>query len=151
MSVATADEPFWMALARREIGIKEIPGPGNHPRVLEYLSFTRLAPKHQQDETPWCSGFMCFVFECSDIASTKSAAARSWEDWGEGRTKLEPGCVVVFSRGPNPAHGHVGLYTRDDPHNPLNIMVIGGNQNNRVCEASYPKERIVAIRWPRVQ
>lgn len=45
----------WLKIARQELGIKEVAGIWNNPRVVEYLKSTTLgSPDNQKDETPWC-------------------------------------------------------------------------------------------------
>ena len=57
-----------------------------------------------------------------------------------------PGCVVVYWRDkPEGWTGHVHLYVREDEKH---IYGIGGNQGNKVCEAPFPKDRVLAFRWP---
>lgn len=46
----------WLDLAEAEIGIKEVPGTGDNPRVLEYHSATSYGAPH--DSVPWCSSFI---------------------------------------------------------------------------------------------
>ncbi len=140
------EEPIWMLAARREIGVKERPGHQDHPRVVEYLQHTRIIPALQHDETPWCSAYVCFVMEKSDIASTRSAAARSWLKWGEELTTPVPGCIAVLTREGHPGSGHVGFYVgrREDGK----ILLLGGNQNNQVCVRPYAADRVISYRWP---
>ncbi len=140
-------EPIWMARARREIGVKERPGQQHNTRILEYHNATRLHA--DEDEVPWCSAFVCWVMEGSDIASTRSAAARSWLAWGEKLDAPRAGCVVILSRHSpdNPKSAHVGFYVGGDDHS---IHVLGGNQANQVCVRAYEKDRVLGYRWPLV-
>lgn len=141
------EEPIWMARARREIGVKERPGKAENTRILEYHAATRLQAK--ADEVPWCSAFVCWVMEGTDIASTRSAAARSWLTWGRGLTKPQLGCVVVFSRASadNPNAAHVAFYAGEQDGK---ILALGGNQANSVCIRAYDADRVRAYRWPDV-
>lgn len=143
-----SDEPIWITRARREVGVKERPGTAENPRILEYHATTRLRAK--RDEVPWCSAFVCWVFEGLGIASTRSAAARSWATWGRALAKPEPGCVVVLDRQApdNPNAAHVGFYLGDD--GPDRILVLGGNQGNAVSVRPYPRAKVLGWRWPEV-
>ena len=54
-----------LALAVGQLGVKEIPGPKHHPKVLEYLSGcmrdgVAIGKWLQTDETPWCAAFACW-------------------------------------------------------------------------------------------
>jgi hypothetical protein len=59
------------------------------------------------------------------------------------------GCILVFSRLPNPAHGHVGFWdssgAEDDD---WYYNVLSGNQNNRVMVKPYQKSRFIGAYWP---
>lgn len=144
-AVSAADSPEWLLTAKAEIGTAEVRGEVHNPRVVEYHSTTGLSA--QDDETPWCSSFVNWVFEQEGIAGTDSAAARSWEDWGRPLERLVYGCVVVFWRGdPNGWQGHVGFYVGHDDQG--RILVLGGNQGNAVSIYPYPVRRLVAMRWP---
>ena len=48
----------WMAIARKKLGIHEVPGPRANAFILECLRSTTIGrPDKQSDETPWCSAF----------------------------------------------------------------------------------------------
>jgi uncharacterized protein (TIGR02594 family) len=135
----------WLAVAQREeeSGVVEIAGDGNNRRILEYHSATLL--KATSDLTPWCSSFACWTMERGGYRSTRSAAARSWLRWGTpSAAKL--GAVAVFQRGLNPNAGHVAYYIASDGPR---ILVLGGNQNNRVCRTWYKAAALLGYRWPR--
>lgn len=135
-------EPPWLPIALGELGVQEVGGTTNHPRVLEYLqSCELLAPSLQQkDETPWCAAFVNWCMEQAGIEGTNSARARDWLHWGEAQSTPTRGCVVVFSRG---AGGHVGFYLGEtDTH----IEVLGGNQRNAVNVLYYSKHRVLGYR-----
>lgn len=141
------DDTVWMARARREIGIKERVGHKHNPRILEYHSATRLHA--DEDEVPWCSSFVCWVMEGSDIASTRSAAARSWLAWGTDLAEPRYGCIVVLERKmmANPNAAHVGFYVGPGDTDG-SIQVLGGNQANQVCIRLYERSKVLAYRWP---
>ena len=134
--------PPWLTVALAEIGTVEMPGAANNSRILDYHRVTTL--KAGSDSVPWCSAWACWVMEQAGIRSTRSAAARSWQSWGE---PVSPrlGCVVVLSRGSNPAQGHVGflLDRRDNV-----LFLLGGNQSDRVCIAQYGTSGVLGYRWP---
>jgi uncharacterized protein (TIGR02594 family) len=134
---------FGMAMQEMAIGIDEIPGPEDNPRIVGYHRSTTLAAA--DDETPWCSSFVNWCMEQAALQGTKSASARSWLRWGQELSMPRRGCVVVLSRGNNPQEGHVGFYFDDAGDR---ILVLGGNQSNRVNVSSYPKARVLSYRWP---
>jgi uncharacterized protein (TIGR02594 family) len=125
-------EPYWVSRARREIGVKALDGPLSNPRIIEYNQFTTL--KALDDNIPWCSAFLCWVFENEGIPSTKNALAMSWLDWGDPIDKPIEGCVVVIKRDGSPTAGHVALYVGEFPGH---LELLGGDQNNQVCVESF--------------
>ena len=93
-------------IAQSQYGVEEIPGDEHHPQIIEYFTHTELAA--MTDETAWCSAFANWVIDKAGLHGTNSARARSWEAWGDQITdQPQSGDVVVFSRGNNPALGHV--------------------------------------------
>lgn len=134
---------FWYEHALKDIGLEEIVGEKDNPRIVEMHSYTTLHA--DDDETSWCSSAMnCWMAECK-LPYTGSAAARSWLNWGVKLEEPREGCVVVLSRGTNPAHGHVGFYTGD--HGNM-IQCYGGNQDNRCRISFFPKSKVLGYRWP---
>lgn len=131
--------PDWLAIAKKEIGIKEIMN-GDNPRIVEYHSATTLAAV--EDSVYWCASFVCWCLESAGIQSTKSAWAKSYLSWGYPMDKPETGCIVIFTRGTG---GHVGFYTGEDKEY---IYVLGGNQGDQVNISPYSKANFLGYRWP---
>ncbi len=140
------DDPPWLSIARREIGVKERPGSAHHPRILQYHASTRL--RATTDEVPWCAAYVCWCLEQAGITSTRSAAAASYRTWGQS-CELKDGAVVVFGKSDPDAAGtgHVAFCVGVDGDD---VLVLGGNQRNSVNVSRRPRSRIVAIRWPLV-
>lgn len=138
-------DPAWLKLAKAELGVAEIPGEKDNPRVVEYFKDAGHGWV-KDDETAWCAGFVGAMLERSGYASSKSLAARSYLTWGKTIKKPKQGCVVVFSRGnPNGWTGHVGFWVGETAHY---VLVLGGNQSNKVSIAKYPKSRLLGYRVP---
>lgn len=139
-----SDEPVWLTIARREIGVRERHGDAHNSRILQYHDATRLHAK--ADEVPWCAAFVCWVLERAGFASTRSAAAASYATYGQP-CELVPGAIVVFGKADPDAGGtgHVAFCVGVDGED---VLVLGGNQNDQVNIARRPKSRIVAVRWP---
>ena len=131
-------EPYRLAL--KELGQKEIPGHDDNERIVYYHSFTTL--KATDDETPWCSSFVCCMSELAGFISTRSARARSWIDFGtQGIGKL--GDLAVFTRQ---SGGHVAFVNKDYMKGADYIECLGGNQNNSVCIKLYPAKNLITFR-----
>lgn len=134
----------WMRAAEGEIGVAEVEGAKHNPRIIEYHRACTL--KATEDEIPWCSSFANWVMLQVSIKGTRDARARSWLNWGVAIDEPIFGCIVVFSRPPNPASGHVAFYVGKATNG--RIRVLGGNQSNRVSIASYDPGRVLGYRLP---
>lgn len=140
------DSP-WMKIARKEMGVSEIPGPRNNPRIIEYHDATELSSN--DENTSWCSSFVNWCMKKAGIKGTKSAAARSWLKWGrEPKSDDEfEGCVTVLWRGdPDGWQGHVGFL---DDWDDDSVCLLGGNQGNKVSRAWFPVEKVLGYRVPK--
>ncbi len=138
-------EPEWLAIARQELGVAELPGANHNQRILEYHSKTGL--QAGSDEVAWCSSFVNWCMDKAGITGTRSAAARSWATWGKELEAPQPGCIVVFRRYDpnNPSAGHVAFFVRKRA--PL-VDVLGGNQSNSVRMSGYALSDVLTYRWP---
>ena len=140
--------PKWYRTAKREMddGTVEVPGATEHnPRILEYHA--SVTGGFDENEIPWCSSFVNWCMEQSDIPGTNSAAARSWEKWGKKLGTPKTGAVAVFWRdSKTSSKGHVGFYVKE---NSTHVSVLGGNQGDRISIDQYPKARLLGYRWPK--
>lgn len=135
----------WLLRARKYIGVREIPGRQHNPLIVRM--WERIKAAFRDDETPWCAAFVGSVLELCNIQSTRSAAARSYQTWGVKIDRPIPGCIVVFWRGsPRSYSGHVGFVTGITKMGQL--VVLGGNQGDVVCEKAFDRSRVVSYRWP---
>lgn len=127
------------------LGIAEVPGAQHNPAILRFARDSGVE-WIEDDETPWCATFIGSVLAGLGIPATGSAMARSYETWGEEVPLhlAQPGDIVVLWRGsPSARSGHVGVLVRLEG---AAVVLRGGNQGNRVSDARYPVERIVAVR-----
>jgi uncharacterized protein (TIGR02594 family) len=138
------DTPPWLDKAFHELGVKELPGPADNPRIVEYHKTTSL--KASDDEVAWCSSFVNFCMSQAGTKGSGSAAARSWMQWGKALDEPRRGCVVVLKRGTNPANGHVAFFLQSRG---AMLELLGGNQGNQVKIQSFPKSQLLGFRWPR--
>ena len=136
-------EPIWLQCARKELGVKETKGKTHTKRILDYHQATTL--KATDDETAWCSAFVCWCLEACGIKSTRSAAARSYLSFGKRISEPTVGCIVVFQRGDSAWQGHVGFVVGWDK---TSISCLGGNQKDSVCIEKYPRSKVLGFRMP---
>lgn len=93
--------------------------------------------------TPWCAAFANAILIEAGYKGTGSFMARSFLNWGKAVSSPRKGDIVVFSRG-KPPSGHVAFYMKDYGRD--HILVLGGNQRDKVCIQSYPKSRVLGYR-----
>lgn len=136
-------DPLWMRIARKHIGVKEVPGPRHNATIIRWLR--DLKAWWAEDETPWCG---TFVAHCLQEAGVNIPVhwyrAKGWEQFGSllRRERLAPGAILVFERH---GGGHVGFYAGEDRNY---FYVLGGNQANGVNIMKLAKSRCIASRWP---
>ncbi len=92
----------------------------------------------------WCANFMNMVLQRSGHQTTGSNMARSFASYGRRVSGPQVGAIAVMSRGKR--GGHVGVVSGIDADG--NPIVISGNHNRRVAEATYSKSRIYAYVMP---
>lgn len=135
-------ELTWVEEARKYIGAAEIPGERHEPKILQWWKAIRRSGI-KDDETPWCAAFVGGCLEAIGLRSTRFESAKSYMSWGVPIESAIYGCVVIFSRD---GGGHVGFVVGKDVKGRL--MVLGGNQGNKVSIAAFDPARVVGYRWP---
>ncbi len=147
--------PYQIAREELALGVQEVPGKADNPRIVAYHASTNGGPA--PDELAWCSSFVNWCVRQSGLQGTNNKWAMSWHDdgWGTDVTQTpQEGDIVVFRRdGAAEPGGHVGFFVADAG---AGVLVLGGNQGNRVSIAAYPKNgvlggysyRLLSIRRP---
>lgn len=134
-----------LEVAINEFGIKEIKGAKHNERIIQYAKESGFSWIND-DETPWCSTFLNWVAKQANLQTSKSAAARSWQNIGFETKEPEPGDIVVFWRENILSHlGHVGIYLGFSSDQ-TRVYVLGGNQADAVSISAYPAERVLSFR-----
>lgn len=157
----SAEEPKWLRLARAELGRAEIRGRLHNDAIVDYWRQAGIQRRDGttwepgNDETPWCAAFLGAMLANVGIEGSHSALARSYQNWGEAVqtgegdfrwASIPLGAIVVLNRpGAGPRFGHVAFASGAAERS---VRLVGGNQNDAVTEAWFPKTRIVAVRWP---
>lgn len=138
-------EPAWLREARKYLGLRELSGARHEKEILKF--FTDAGhPEIRNDETAWCAAFINAVLKRTGYKGTQRLDARSFQNFGQKLSEPRIGCIVVFKRGNSSWQGHVAFYLGETP---THIRVLGGNQNNSVSIANYPKKDLLAYRWPK--
>lgn len=139
----TQAEPTWLAAARADIGLREIPGAPTAPKIAGWLK--QLRAWWSDDETPWCGVAVAAWMQAAGIGPLPRhwMRARAWAEWGQPLAYPAHGCVVVFARQ---GGGHVGLLVGEDAAG--NLLILGGNQGDAVNVRAFPRARVLAYRWP---
>jgi uncharacterized protein (TIGR02594 family) len=139
-------DPVWLAKARSYLGLKEIPGKHHSPTILGW--WKKLKDAIRDDETPWCGGYVGGVLaECGLPVVKSPAGARNWLNLPKVLDRPAYGCIVVFWRGKKSGwSGHVGFLVGKDQKG--NLMILGGNQGNKVSIKPFSPSRVLGYRWP---
>lgn len=139
--------PAWMKHATSQIGVVEGAGAKNNPTVVGYYAESGNAGI-KSDDVAWCAAFVGAMLKRAGIKGSGSLAARSYETWGEPVPKAAPlyGCIGVKKRVGGAAwQGHVGYVVAA---NATHVWLLGGNQNDAVNIARFPRADFTAFRWP---
>lgn len=140
---AKVNEPRYLKIARQYIGVKEVPGPKHNSVIQGWLKSLKLW--WNDDETAWCGVFVAAVMQESGLDFPKAFyRAKEWANYGVKLPGPYLGAIAVLERV---GGGHVGFVTGVDKTG-QNVRLLGGNQNNQVCEAWFKADRIKAYRMP---
>lgn len=134
-------EPKYLSYARSFIGQAEYKSTNKAPFILRALTKLNATWLYGQ---PWCGAF---VADC--LAEYKYPIAKHWyraKDWLNYGIEIDKpclGCIVIFNRT---GGGHVGFVVGYDYAGRL--LVLGGNQNNKVSIAPFADDRVLGYRLP---
>jgi len=138
-------EAYWIDVARAEHGVSEIRG-GENERILEY--FRSTVYHASEDEVPWCAAFVSWVLDQCQLDNPSTVRARDFQEYGTELPAWKPGCIAVLWRGsPSASTGHVGFAIEQMGDQ---IVLLGGNQGDRVDLAIFPISQVLSYRWPTV-
>lgn len=107
-----------------------------------------LLDRHLHIGAPWCGIFVAHCLRKTMPAVTIPARhmrARPWARWGYPTWPRYGAVTVLWHYHPRSPFGHVGFCLAEDEDE---IDVLGGNQRDRIAIGRYPKNRVLACRWP---
>jgi uncharacterized protein (TIGR02594 family) len=134
----------WLAAAYEEIGQKEIDGPENNERIMDYIATVSPTQGIHDDgfAVDWSSAFVAWSLDRAGIRGVQT-----WIPWpgsigGRAIEKPQEGCIVVlnFTHG-----GHVGFFISEEG---AYVKMLGGNQDDSVKIKSYTKDAVAGYRLP---
>ncbi len=128
-------EPFQIKEAKRFHGMHEV---NSNTYLKSVLGFDPAT-------TAWCAGFVNMIEKRCGRSGTGKLNARSYLNYGTPVSKPQLGDIVIFKRGNSSWEGHVGYYMSQDENG---ILVLGGNQSNKVCYKYYPVASVLGYRRP---
>jgi len=95
-------------------------------------------------KTEWCAAFVSHVLEQQQKPIAQFPLwSRSYLRWGEEVEQAQEGDIVIFQREGSDWQGHVGFYVEETE---THIVVLGGNQDNKVGYKLYAKSNLLGIR-----
>jgi uncharacterized protein (TIGR02594 family) len=147
-SVVNDMELPWIKLGYSEIGVKEAPGKADNPQVLQYYKDVGR-PDVKHDEVAWCAAWLGSVLVRCHVPippPAEALAAISYEKFGAHLATPTFGCIGVKRRhGGESWSRHVGFVVGA---NATSICLLGGNTNDEVMIALFPRADFTAFRWP---
>jgi uncharacterized protein (TIGR02594 family) len=135
-----------LQIAQAEIGVAEIPGAQHNPRIMEYAREVGFDSWYNSDETPWCSMFLNWAANRAGLQRSGAGLAESWRNIGTPVIEPQPGDVVLLTSAPgNTRITHVGIFQEYNADK-TRIMVLGGNQSNKVTVTPYRSNVLIGYR-----
>jgi uncharacterized protein (TIGR02594 family) len=129
--------------ARKDAGLKELPGPKSAPRIKRAIQLAADWLEEDDSVTAWCGCIRgLWGFETSTGVPSAHYRARNWLEWGVAVPlgAAVAGDTVVLKR----AGGfHVALFDRLAGDF---VWLFGGNQSDAVNVSRYRRGDVVGVR-----
>lgn len=97
--------------------------------------------------TAWCAAFVNWCLSQTGVPHLGYATAKSWLEFGTPVTHPVYGCVTIIkpSSSTGSTTGHVAFFVeyRGD-----RVVLLGGNQGDKVSQVSYKGSTVLGYRWP---
>lgn len=133
--------PPWLINALREYDQSRFIGRQSNPRIMEYL---KAIPGGEtaDDKGDWASAFAEWCLNQSGFNGPKDMKPKAWVTWGKQIMTPKLGAIAVFNfQGTE----HIGFILADTEDS---LVVIGGNQVDRVQVRRYFKRDLLDYRMP---
>lgn len=133
---------------RKLYGIKEVPGSGDNPVILQWAKEAGVAGVYLHDETAWCGLTMAIAVERAGYSPINSPLwALNWANFGDKVNEPMLGDLLVFKRFDARGTligGHITMYVGEDKAGYFHCL--GGNQSDAVSIERINKNRLYAAR-----
>lgn len=149
--VAPGRWPAWLNHALGYVGIEEIPGAASNPTIMGWAMDMNIS--YAGDHIAWCGLLVAAMLKKAvpDISLPDNIlAAREYLKVGQeiDTASVLIGDLVIFWRvSKSDWRGHVGFYMGMVGNS---VLVLGGNQSNKVSIARQDRSRLLGIRRPAV-
>jgi uncharacterized protein (TIGR02594 family) len=131
----------WINVAESQIGISELTGNNDGKDVVKYLKSAGL-----NAGDPWCGAFVNWTLQQVNIKGVEnSGRALNWRKFENTIDKPAYGSIGTLER---PGGGHVGFVVGADKERPGWVIMLGGNQSDKVSLRSYPTN-IMKFNYPK--
>jgi len=132
----------WMKIASKYIGLHEGTSTKANPKVVKFFAEADHPEIKNDHTTPWCAAFVGAVLDEAGLSHTGSLLALSYAKYGQKLTKPMVGCIATKKRN---GGGHVFFVVSFDAKY---VYGLGGNQNDQVSIARFPRSVINSYCWP---
>jgi uncharacterized protein (TIGR02594 family) len=137
-----------LANARKHLGEAEIKGPKHNAAIVNL--WRKIEAPFRDDETAWCAALVGAVLVESGLPAVKGIAgarAMSYHNYGIKLPGPAVGAIVLLWRETiTNGKGHIGFCVGRDANG--NILVLGGNQGDRVCVKAFAPSRVLSYHLP---
>lgn len=120
--------------AKADIGLNE---KNNSQDLSDMFKIGGISLDPQKEA--WCAAFVNAVLGQNGVVGTGSAAASSFQNFGQAVKNPQKGDIVVMDH-------HVGFYGGTNANG--SIQVIGGNQGDAVSQANFKASDVLSYRRP---
>lgn len=133
-------------IAKKMVGLQEV---RDRRALMEYFKKWSYRGDLIADpsKTPWCAYIMNAWERNAGFKGTGSGLARSFDNYGieVDQEDAREGDIIRFRRTNDPNLGHVAYFVKWEDDKDA-VLILGGNQVDKVCYQSRTQEGIVAIR-----